>query len=172
MAETLTGWCQKISWYHTHRNELYHDGKGLVPAKRILNEIRAAALYIFSTLFNIDGEELLKDPPILKGAEKTEETIRAVATNKQNFNGKGSDACIVNLKSGVAVFRLKYEGTDIPSFYLNNEDDRVVSRLNATSFSILTVPETGIQKTVKIKTDGVYLLKVRASGIWEVEIEQ
>ncbi len=104
-------------------------------------------------------------------ADVLEVTV-AVATGKQNFIGKGSDTRIVNLKSGVAVFRLKYEGTDIPSFYLNNEDDRVVSRLNATSFSVLTVPKTGIQKTVKIKTDGVYLLKVRASGSWEVEIEQ
>jgi hypothetical protein len=100
------------------------------------------------------------------------EGTNAEATSKQNLNGQGSDTRIVNLKSGVAVFRLKYQGTDIPSFHLNNEDDRVVSRLNATSFSILTIPKTGIQKTVKIKTDGVYLLKVRASGSWEVEIEQ
>lgn len=97
---------------------------------------------------------------------------RQIAPGKQTFSGKGSDTRIVNLKSGVAVFRLKYEGTDIPSFHLNNEDDRVFSRLNATSFSLLTIPKTGRQKTVKIKTDGMYLLKVRASGSWEVEIEQ
>lgn len=111
----------------------------------------------------ISNQEVVSD--ILEGTD-------AEATGKQNFNGKGSDTRIVNLKSGVAVFRLKYEGTDIPNFNLNNEDDRVVSRLNATSFSVLTVSKTGIQKAVKIKTDGVYLLKVHATGSWEVEIEQ
>lgn len=161
-----------IIWSHKHRNELYHDGKGMIPEERVLKAIRAAALYVFSTLFNIDAEELLKDPPILNGTQKTEDAVRVVATGKLSLNGKGSDTRIVKLKSGVAIFRLKYQGEDIPTFYLNNEDDRVISRLNATNFSVLTVPTTGRQKTVKIKIDGVYLLKVRASGSWEVEIEQ
>ena len=121
---------------------------------------------------NSNRDELVENPLVLQGAEKSEEAIHAVATGKLSFRGRGSDTRIVSLRSGVAIFRLKYEGTDIPSFYLNNEEDKVVSRLNATRISILTVSRTGIQKSVKIKTDGVYLLKVRASGNWEVEIEQ
>ena len=59
-----------IIWSHKHRNELYHDGKGMVPEERILKGIRAAAFYVFSTLFNIDVEDLLKTPPMLNRAEQ------------------------------------------------------------------------------------------------------
>lgn len=122
---------KKISWYHMHRNDLYHDGKGLVPEERILKGIRAAALYVFSTLFDINGEELLKDPPKLKGAEKTGEAMQAVSTGKKIINGKGSDTRIVNLKAGLAVLRLKYKGKGSPTFYLYNEEDRIVARINS-----------------------------------------
>ncbi len=139
---------------------------------KVVRDIKKAVIPQQDVIINEEG--LLKDPsiPPLSGVKNTEEAMHLAAIGKLSLNGKGSDTRIVKLKSGVAVFRLKYQGKDIPDFYLYNEDDRVVSRLNATKFSVLTVPRTGRQKTVKIKTDGVYLLKVRASGSWEVEIEQ
>ncbi len=170
---------------------LRHEGKTIGPRRELIQEMfdeAGVTFYMYSTdQFMAHAEKLLdiKDQQGSQAAIEEVKEIRleaqslaleaqadAVATSKQSFNGRGSDIRIVNLKSGVAVFRLKYEGNDIPAFYLRDEDDRVVSRLNATSISILTIPKTGIQKVVKIKSDGAYLLKVKASGSWEVEIEQ
>lgn len=48
-----------IIWYHDLRNQLYHSGNGLVPAEHNLRGARTASLWIFSVLFDVDGETLL-----------------------------------------------------------------------------------------------------------------
>jgi hypothetical protein len=51
----------ELVWYHEVRNGQYHVGGPTVPRERELAEIRAAALGIFSILFDIgDVEELLQ----------------------------------------------------------------------------------------------------------------
>jgi hypothetical protein len=50
---------EEIVWYHNLRNELYHSGHGMVPEEYSLKGIREAALWIFSTLFEVDAEALL-----------------------------------------------------------------------------------------------------------------
>jgi hypothetical protein len=53
-----------MAYYHRVRNELYHSGIGMVPAETDINGIRTAALWVFSTLFEVDVEPLLAlDPP-------------------------------------------------------------------------------------------------------------
>jgi hypothetical protein len=42
-----------IVWYHDHRNEQYHGGTRGVPESRVLSEIRKAALWVFSVLFEV-----------------------------------------------------------------------------------------------------------------------
>ncbi|SRR6266849_943592 len=119
---------------------------------------------------NSNREELVEDPLVLKGAEKTEEAMHEIATGKLRLNGSGSDTRIVNLKAGLAVFRFKYKGRGSPFCGLYNEDNRLLHRLYSSLFDM---PGTETQKAVKIKTDGAYFLRVQvASGSWEVEIEQ
>ena len=138
---------------------------------KVVRDIRKAIVPQQGT--NSNRDEFVEDPLVLKGAEKTGEAMHAVATGKQNINGRGSDTRIVNLKAGIAVFQLKYKGRGIPTFYLYNENDKIVAKLNSGSFFTYTVPSTGIKKAVNIKTEGAYLLKVHvSSGSWEVEIEQ
>ncbi len=48
-----------IVFYHGLRNDIYHRGIGVVPAENYVSEVRAVALWVFSTLFKIDGESLL-----------------------------------------------------------------------------------------------------------------
>lgn len=50
----------EIIWYHNLRNELYHAGNGMVPDENSLSGARAAALWIFSILFQEDAECLLR----------------------------------------------------------------------------------------------------------------
>lgn len=50
----------EIIFYHNLRNELYHSGNGLVPELNHLGATRNAALSVFTCLFDIDPEELLK----------------------------------------------------------------------------------------------------------------
>jgi DNA-directed RNA polymerase delta subunit len=56
---------QNVIYYHNLRNDLYHEGKSLVPAERDIKDARKAALYIFSTLFKVKGEELIQTLPPL-----------------------------------------------------------------------------------------------------------
>lgn len=53
---------EDIVWFHDHRNEQYHDGIKGVPDGRTLEGIRTAAIWVFSTLFDIqEVEALLED---------------------------------------------------------------------------------------------------------------
>lgn len=50
----------EIIWYHDHRNEQYHGGARGIPESRVLDEIRKAALWVFSVLFDVlDIEQVL-----------------------------------------------------------------------------------------------------------------
>jgi len=50
----------EIIWYHDHRNEQYHGGARGIPESRVLDEIRKAALWVFSVLFDVqDIEQIL-----------------------------------------------------------------------------------------------------------------
>ena len=119
---------------------------------------------------NIYGEELTEDPPVLIGAEKTKVVMQEIASGKLKLNGRGNDTRIVNLKAGLAVFRLKYKGKRSPFFGLYDEENRLLKRLYSSFFDM---PFADTQTPVKIKKKGAYFLKVRvASGSWEVEIEQ
>lgn len=51
----------EIIFYHQLRNELYHSGNGMVPAVAHISGIRGAALWVFSTLFNVEAESLLTE---------------------------------------------------------------------------------------------------------------
>ncbi len=47
----------EIVWYHDQRNELYHGSNSGVPAQEVLDDIRKAAIWIFSVLFDIADVE-------------------------------------------------------------------------------------------------------------------
>lgn len=47
----------EILWYHGHRNEHYHGANRGVPEQRTLDEIREAALWVFSMLFEVPNVE-------------------------------------------------------------------------------------------------------------------
>jgi hypothetical protein len=49
----------EMVYYHRLRNELYHNGNGVVPAESHIRGIREAALWTFSLLFECDAEALL-----------------------------------------------------------------------------------------------------------------
>jgi hypothetical protein len=49
-----------IIWYHDLRNKLYHSGNGLIPETHVLVGARAAALFIFKSLFNLDATFILE----------------------------------------------------------------------------------------------------------------
>lgn len=49
----------EIIYYHNLRNELYHNGNGLVPMEAHLDGIRQSAVWVFSTLFDVNIDELL-----------------------------------------------------------------------------------------------------------------
>lgn len=53
-----------IIWYHDHRNEQYHGGTRGVPEARVLYEIRKAALWVFSVLFDIPEIDQVLDEHI------------------------------------------------------------------------------------------------------------
>lgn len=58
---------EEIIWYHDLRNDLYHAGNGFVPEAHSLSGARIAALWVFSTLFQINAEQMLAEtvsPPI------------------------------------------------------------------------------------------------------------
>lgn len=49
----------EIIYYHSLRNDLYHNGNGVVPAAEHIDGARQAALWTFATLFEYDAEALL-----------------------------------------------------------------------------------------------------------------
>jgi hypothetical protein len=56
---------KNVIYYHNLRNDLYHEGKSLVPTERDIKDACKAAVYIFSTLFKVEGEELIQILPPL-----------------------------------------------------------------------------------------------------------
>jgi len=62
----------EIIWYHDHRNEQYHGGTRGIPESRTLDEIKRAALWVFSILFDVPNVEEILD-----------ETIYAMTTPKE-----------------------------------------------------------------------------------------
>jgi len=153
-----------IIHYHNLRNNLHHEGKYFVPPERDIQGARKAALYIFSTLFNINVEELLKDSPIL----------HTPITKKFTFHGSGNDIFKIPLHVGPALFRITYKGRNHHSCSLCNEQGRVIadwlSPAEGINFGITTAHKYA--KTAYIQNEGVYLLKVNTlSGTWDVEVE-
>lgn len=51
----------EIVWFHNLRNELYHSGNGMVPERRALAGARAAAIDVFSGLFEVEADDLLAE---------------------------------------------------------------------------------------------------------------
>ena len=160
---------QTVIHYHTLRNDLYHKGKALVPTERDIKGAHEAALYIFSTLFNTNGEELLKSLP----------PLHTWMTKKFNFKGKGNDLRKMSLKVGATIFRFKYEGRRHLTINLCDENGRHVARV-AEPVGTYEDGEDGTVYTyhyqrsnsVNIKKAGIYLLKIIALDTWEIEVEQ
>ena len=160
---------QTFIYYHNLRNNLYHEGKNFIPTERDIKGAREAALYIFSTLFNIKGEEILKTLP----------PLHTWITRKFNFQGKGNDLHKFLLEVGQVIFRFKYKGERYLISYLYNENSRLIARVAEPMRSIEDEDEeTGsihiykISNSVNIRKEGVFLLRIKALGTWEVEIEQ
>ncbi len=150
--------------HHNLRNNLYHEGKNFVPPKRDIQGARAAALYIFSTLFNVNGEELLIGSP----------TLHTPITKKFTFHGSRNDIFKIPLQVGPALFRITYKGRNHHSCNLYDEHGRVVadllSPLEGINLGLTSVRKYA--KTAYIQKEGVYLLKVSTlSGTWDVEVE-
>lgn len=157
---------QNVIHYHNLRNDLYHKGKSLVPSERDIKDARKAALYIFSTLFKVNGEELIQTLP----------PLHMWITRKFNLQGNGNDICKVLLNVGVAIFRFKYEGRGYLTANLNDEDDKLVAQIVKPLGTIeengITSIQYEISRTANIKKDGDYLLNIHALGTWQVVVEQ
>jgi hypothetical protein len=157
---------QNVIYYHKLRNDLYHEGKSIVPTERDIKDARKAALYIFSTLFKVDGEELIQ----------TLLPLHMWITRKVNLQGMGNDICKVLLNVGVAIFRFKYEGRGYLSVNLNNEENELVAQivkpLGTFDENGITSITYEISSTANIKKNGEYLLSIHAQGTWQVVVEQ
>ena len=66
----------EIIWYHDHRNEQYHGGSRGIPENRVLEEIRKAALWVFSVLFDVPNVEDVLDEEILMRMPHKEEKLQ------------------------------------------------------------------------------------------------
>jgi hypothetical protein len=132
--------------YHNLRNNLYHEGKNFVPPHRDIQGARAAAIYIFSTLFQVNGEELLKNSP----------TLHTLTTGKFHFRGSGNDICKVPLNVGPALFRITFEGLSFHSVDLHDENDKQIANLIFLSEGLipLTSGTRKYGKTANIKKEG------------------
>jgi hypothetical protein len=106
LGQTSTVVKQSIIHYHNLRNDIYHKGKTLVPTERDIKGAREAALYIFSTLFYTNGEELLKSLP----------PLHTWTTKKFIFKGSGNDLHKFPLNVGLTIFRFKYAGGMVPHY--------------------------------------------------------
>jgi hypothetical protein len=60
-----------IIWAHDHRNEQYHGGQKGAPEKSVLKLIRAAALWVFSVLYEVADVEALLSNAILDSVPPT-----------------------------------------------------------------------------------------------------
>ncbi len=107
-----------IIWSHKHRNELYHDGKGMVPEERILKGIRAAAFYVFSTLFNIDVEDLLKTPPMLNKPNRLNQQNNETMNSMQAILKRGSSILILTI--GLLGLVIGFGFYNAPKFISSN----------------------------------------------------
>lgn len=82
-----------LVYYHRLRNDLYHAGNGMVPAKDHLLGIRRGAVWAFSLLFECDAEALLDahlgagEPPAApsESTARTAVAISAATTFLQAF---------------------------------------------------------------------------------------
>ena len=54
-----------IIWAHDQRNEQYHGGQKGIPDRTTLQIARTAALWVFSTLFDVNDPEALLEQAIL-----------------------------------------------------------------------------------------------------------
>jgi len=152
--------------YHDLRNNLYHEGKNFVPVERDIQGTRAAALYTFSVLFAVNGEELLQETP----------TLHTPNTTKINFHGSEIDIFKIPLKEGVTLFRIRYTGRSSHTCDLYDENDSRISQLITPLEGHFALSQTTTShrygKQANIEKDGVYVLKVLAdSGIWDIEVE-
>jgi hypothetical protein len=159
---------QTVTHYHNLRNDLYHKGKALVPTERDIKGAREAAIYIFSILFNTNGEELLNSSP----------PLHTWTTKKFNFKGKGNGLHKMPLKVGATIFRFKYDGRRHLTINLCDENGRHFARV-AESVETYEEEDGTIytykyqsSDSVNIKKAGIYLLKIKALDTWEIEVEQ
>ena len=157
---------QNVIHYHKLRNDLYHEGKNFVPSERDIQGIRTAAIYIFSTLFSVDGDKLLKNSP----------TLHNYPTKKYFFQGSGDDLQKMYLRAEVTIFRIKYNGSYYPTVYLRDENEGLFARILTPSFyytpqeTVVTIIEN---RSKRLKREGYYLLEVKVkTGNWEIEVEQ
>ena len=72
-----------ILHFHDLRNALYHESATFVPQVKDLADIRTAALWVFSILFNTDAEPLLRPPP--PPAQPTAKAERRRLSSLTNF---------------------------------------------------------------------------------------
>lgn len=72
-------------FYHQLRNELYHNGNGMVPAAEHIDGARLAAIWTFSTLFECDAETLIAIKSDSSTAADKEPTLSASTTFLQSF---------------------------------------------------------------------------------------
>ena len=152
---------QTVIHYHNLRNNLYHEGRNFVPTERDIQGARSAALYIFSTLFNVNGEELLKCLP----------PLHTSITKKFTFHGSGNDIFKVPMQVGPALFRVTYKGRSYHGCELYDEDNHYLGRILSGTSKERTSSQK-YNKTMNIKEEGIYVLKANAkSGTWEIEIE-
>lgn len=152
-----------IIHYHDLRNNLYHEGKYLVPSIRDIRGARAAALYVFSSLFSVNGVELLKSAPLLH-----------TLTRPFKFRGSGNDIFKVPLKAGPVIFRITYKGKSMHTCQLCTGDGYQLTQLIPFNEG-LPRANTAVKKynkSMNNEYEGVYVLKVNAdSGTWQVEVE-
>jgi hypothetical protein len=158
---------QTIIHYHSLRNDLYHKGKALVPTERDIQGAHTAAIHIFSTLFNTNGEQLLISfPPLHPGT-----------TKKFNFQGSGNDLHKIPLEVGSTIIRFKYQGGRHIKISLHDENDRLIKRI-VDPLGTFEDEEKGgtfiFQRGthVNIRKAGIYFLKIQTLGTWEIEVEQ
>lgn len=66
---------EHVIWFHDHRNDQYHGGRKGVPDTRTLDGVRSAAIWVVSTLFDIQNvESLLEDELRARRGQEPERT--------------------------------------------------------------------------------------------------
>lgn len=158
---------ETVIYYHNLRNKLYHEGRNFVPTERDIQGARSAALYIFSKIFNVKGEEFLKLLPLL----------HSWTPKKCTFKGKGSDLHKMPLNVGATIFRFKYVGRRYLTINLRDENGRQIARVAEPAKTYEDEEDDAINtyqssNSVNIKKAGIYLLKINALDTWEIEVEQ